>query len=84
MIPAVCLGSVEACQLVGIGQVSLTGIAAIALLMCSPTSTIPVVYSVNYHQYPLMTAKCSIVANITSIMALPVWLVVLNLIRVGG
>lgn len=84
MVPAVCLGSVEACQLVGIGQISLTGIAAIALLMCSPTSTIPVVYSVNYHQYPLMTAKCSIVSNITSIMALPVWLVVLNLIRVGG
>lgn len=80
VVPAICLGSVVACQL---GQVSLTGMAAITLLMCSPTSTIPVVYSVNYHEYPLMTAKCSIISNITSIIALPVWLVVLNMVRVG-
>lgn len=80
LVPAICLVSVLACRKVGIGQVSALGIAGITLLMSSPTSTIPVVYSVNYHQYPLMTAKCSIISNITSILALPIWMIVLNLI----
>ena len=80
LVPAICLGSVLASQAMGVRQVSVTGIMAITLLMASPTSTIPVVYSVNYHQYPLMTAKCSIVSNITSIIFLPIWLIILDLI----
>ncbi|PMB83061.1 hypothetical protein CK797_02120 [Limosilactobacillus pontis] len=80
LVPAICLGSVLASQAMGVRPVSVTGIMAITLLMASPTSTIPVVYSVNYHQYPLMTAKCSIVSNITSIIFLPIWLIILDLI----
>ena len=76
----VVASSVLASQAMGVRQVSVTGIMAITLLMASPTSTIPVVYSVNYHQYPLMTAKCSIVSNITSIIFLPIWLIILDLI----
>lgn len=80
LVPAICLGATLAGRIIGLDSISLTGIASITILMSSPTSTIPVIYSLNYHQYPLMTAKCSIVSNITSIIALPFWLIILKMI----
>lgn len=80
LVPAICLGATLTGRIIGLDSISLTGIASITILMSSPTSTIPVIYSLNYHQYPLMTAKCSIVSNITSIIALPFWLIILKMI----
>lgn len=81
LVPLFCLLILLLGQHMHLLAISTTAIATATLLMTSPTSTIPVAYSINYHNFPKTTAKCSIVSNISSIIILPFWITVLNMIK---
>lgn len=81
LVPLTCLLILLLSQHIHLLTVSTTAIATATLLMTSPTSTIPVAYSISYHNFPQTTAKCSMVSNISSIIALPFWITVLSMIQ---
>lgn len=79
IVPLTCYFVLWLTRYLHLMPISSIAIATIVLLMASPTSTIPVAYSISYHNSPQTTAKCSMISNITAILVLPFWIMVLNI-----
>ncbi|MCC6117810.1 AEC family transporter [Lactiplantibacillus plantarum] len=81
LVPLACLALLLLSQHYQILAISSTAIATAVLLMSSPTSTIPVAYSIRYNCFPELTAKCSMLSNISSIIVLPLWIAILSFLH---
>ena len=81
VVPLICLLILLLSQHYQVFAISNVAIATAVLLMISPTSTIPVAYSISYNCFPEITAKCSMISNISSIISLPFWVGALSLLH---
>ena len=78
LVPLICCLVLILSYHLHLMAISTTAIATVTLLMTSPTSAIPVAYSISYHNFPQTTSKCAMISNIIAILFLPFWITLLS------
>lgn len=65
----------------GILPVSFVGMATTMLMMATPTATVAAAYAISYDREALFTSNCSLLSTVVAVVAMPVWIVVLEIIK---
>lgn len=65
----------------GILPVSFVGMATTMLMMAAPTATVAAAYAISYDREALFTSNCSLLSTVVAVVAMPVWIVVLEVIK---
>lgn len=68
----------------GILPVSFEGMATTVIMMAAPTATVAAAYAINYDREALFTSNCSLLQQSLPLSAMPIWIVVLELIKTLG
>lgn len=68
----------------GILPVSFEGMATTVIMMAAPTATVAAAYAINYDREALFTSNCSLLSTVVAVIAMPIWIVVLELITTLG
>ena len=68
----------------GILPVSFEGMATTVIMMAAPTATVAAAYAINYDREALFTSNCSLLSTVVAVIAMPIWIVVLELIKTLG
>lgn len=64
--------------------VSFEGMATTVIMMAAPTATVAAAYAINYDREALFTSNCSLLSTVVAVIAMPIWTVVLELIKTLG
>ena len=54
------------------------------IMMAAPTATVAAAYAINYDREALFTSNCSLLSTVVAVIAMPIWIVVLELIKTLG
>lgn len=65
----------------GILPVSFVGMATTVLMMAAPTATVAAAYAISYDREALFTSNCSLLSTVVAVIAMPVWIVILEVIK---
>lgn len=65
----------------GILPISFVGMATTMLMMAAPTATVAAAYAISYDREALFTSNCSLLSTVVAVVAMPVWIVVLEIIK---
>ena len=65
----------------GIIPVSFVGMATTVLMMAAPTATVAAAYAISYDREALFTSNCSLLSTVVAVAAMPIWIVVLEVIK---
>ena len=68
----------------GILPVSFEGMATTVIMMAAPTATVAAAYAINYDREALFTSNCSLLSTVVAVIAMPIWIVGLELIKTLG
>ena len=68
----------------GILPVSFEGMATTVIMMAAPTARVAAAYAINYDREALFTSNCSLLSTVVAVIAMPIWIVVLELIKTLG
>lgn len=68
----------------GILPVSFEGMATTVIMMAAPTATVAAAYAINYDREALFTSNCSLLSTVVAVVAMPIWIVALELIKTLG
>ncbi|MTL48778.1 AEC family transporter, partial [Turicibacter sanguinis] len=68
----------------GILPISFEGMATTVIMMAAPTATVAAAYAINYDREALFTSNCSLLSTVVAVIAMPIWIVVLELIKTLG
>ena len=83
-IPVINLVLLVLVNQVGILPVSFEGMATTVIMMAAPTATVAAAYAINYDREALFTSNCSLLSTVVAVIAMPIWIVVLELIKTLG
>lgn len=61
--------------------VSFVGLAAIIIMMATPTANVAAAYAIKFDKESLLTSNCSLLSTIFSVICMPIWIVALELIK---
>ncbi len=84
LIPVINLVLLVLVNQFGILPVSFEGMATTVIMMAAPTATVAAAYAINYDREALFTSNCSLLSTVVAVIAMPIWIVVLELIKTLG
>lgn len=61
--------------------VSFVGLASVIIMMATPTATVAAAYAIKFDKESVLTSNCSLLSTIFSVMCMPLWIVVLEVIK---
>ena len=65
----------------GILPVSFEGMATTVIMMAAPTATVAAAYAISYDRESLFTSNCSLLSTVVAVAAMPILIVILEVIR---
>ena len=65
----------------GILPVSFEGMATTVIMMAAPTATVAAAYAISYDREALFTSNCSLLSTVVAVVAMPVWIIALEVIK---
>lgn len=68
----------------GILTVSFEGFATIVIMMAAPAATVAAAYAISFDKEAIFTSNCSLLSTIVAVAAIPVWIVLLEVIKSLG
>ena len=80
-IPVINLALLLVVSKFGILPVSFEGMATTVIMMAAPTATVAAAYAISYDREALFTSNCSLLSTVVAVAAMPVWIVILEIIR---
>lgn len=61
--------------------VSFVGLASVIIMMATPTATVAAAYAIKFDKESILTSNCSLLSTIFSVICMPLWIVVLEIIK---
>jgi malate permease and related proteins len=65
----------------GILPISQVALATVVIMMATPTATVAAAYAISFDKEAILTSNCSLLSTILGVIAMPLWIVVLEVIR---
>lgn len=83
-VPALNIVALYFLNITGILPVSFVGLATVVIMMATPTATVAAAYAIKFDKEAVMTSNCSLLSTIFSVICMPLWIVVLEVIKTMG
>lgn len=80
-VPAINFVLLLAISKLGILPVSFEGMATTVIMMAAPTATVAAAYAISYDRESLFTSNCSLLSTVVAVVAMPILIVILEIIR---
>lgn len=64
----------------GILPVAFEAMATTVIMMATPTATVAAAYAISYDREALFTSNCSLLSTVVAVIAMPIWIVILQII----
>lgn len=81
LVPVINLVLLVVVSKLGILPVSFEGMATTVIMMAAPTATVAAAYAISYDREALFTSNCSLLSTVVAVVAMPVWIIVLEVIK---
>lgn len=81
LIPVINLALLVVVNKLGILPVSFEGMATTVIMMAAPTATVAAAYAISYDREALFTSNCSLLSTVVAVVAMPVWIIALEVIK---
>ncbi|MBW6411749.1 AEC family transporter [Clostridium weizhouense] len=81
LVPVINLALLIVLNKFNILPVSFEGLAATVIMMAAPTATVAAAYAISYDRESLFTSNCSLLSTVVAVFAMPIWIVVLEVIK---
>ena len=84
LIPVINLVLLLALSVSGILPVSFEALATTVIMMAAPTATVAAAYAISFNKEAVFTSNCSLLSTVVAVVATPIWIVVLEIIKGMG
>lgn len=81
LIPVINFVLLLALNKLGILPVSFEGMATTVIMMAAPTATVAASYAISFDKESVFASNCSLISTIVAVFAMPVWIVILEVIK---
>ena len=81
LVPVINLVLLVVVSKLGILPVSFEGMATTVIMMAAPTATVAAAYAISYDREALFTSNCSLLSTVVAVVAMPVWIIALEVIK---
>lgn len=81
LVPVINLVLLVVVSKLGILPVSFEGMATTVIMMAAPTATVAAAYAISYDRESLFTSNCSLLSTVVAVVAMPILIVILEIIR---
>lgn len=80
-VPAINIVALYILNVINILPISFVGLATVVIMMATPTATVAAAYAIKFDKESLMTSNCSLLSTVFSVICMPLWIVVLEVIK---
>lgn len=80
-VPAINIVALYILNVTNILSISFVGLATVVIMMATPTATVAAAYAIKFDKESLMTSNCSLLSTVFSVVCMPVWIVILEVIK---
>ncbi len=63
---------------------SFTALAVAIIMMATPTAAVAATYSIKYDKAAVLSSNCSLLSTVFSVFLIPVWVIILEVVRLLG
>lgn len=81
LIPVINLVILLILNMTGVLPVVFEGVATTVIMMAAPTATVAAAYAINFDKEAVFTSNCSLLSTVVAVVAMPIWIIVLELIK---
>lgn len=81
LVPVINLVLLVILSKTGILPVAFEGMATTVIMMAAPTATVAAAYAISFDREALFTSNCSLLSTIVAVAAMPIWIVILEIIK---
>jgi len=81
LVPVINLVLLMILNTTGILPVAFEGVATIVIMMAAPTATVAAAYAISFDREALFTSNCSLLSTVVAVIAMPIWIIVLEIIK---
>ena len=81
LVPFINIVLLYILNVTGILPVSYVGLATVVIMMATPTATVAAAYAISFDKESLLSSNCSLLSTIVAVVAMPCWIVVLEVIK---
>lgn len=81
VVPFVNLIALYILTVTNILPISFVGLASVIIMMATPTATVAAAYAIKFDKESVLTSNCSLLSTIFSVVCMPLWIVVLEIIK---
>ncbi|MGL4654017.1 AEC family transporter [Cetobacterium sp.] len=80
-VPAINIVALYFLNVTNILPISFVGLATVVIMMATPTATVAAAYAIKFDKESLMTSNCSLLSTVFSVICMPLWIVILEVIK---
>ncbi len=84
VVPFLNFAVLTALTLSNIVPFSFTAVAVVVIMMATPTATVAATYAIKYDKAAVMSSNCSLLSTIFSIFGIPMWVIMLEILKALG
>lgn len=81
LVPGINLIALYILTVTKILPVSFVGLASVIIMMATPTATVAAAYAIKFDKESVLTSNCSLLSTIFSVICMPLWIVILEIIK---
>jgi len=81
LIPVINLVLLLILNVTGILPVAFEGVATTVIMMAAPTATVAAAYAISFDREAVFTSNCSLLSTVVAVVAMPIWIIALEIIR---
>ena len=81
VVPFINLIALYILTVTNILPISFVGLASVIIMMATPTATVAAAYAIKFDKESVLTSNCSLLSTIFSVICMPLWIVVLEIIK---
>lgn len=64
--------------------IDFVALATIIIMMATPTAAVVAAYAIGFDKEAMLTSNCSLLSTFAAVVAIPIWIVILQLIQAMG
>ena len=81
IVPVINIVVLYVLNVTGILPMSYVGLATVVIMMAAPTATVAAAYAISFDKESLLSSNCSLLSTIVAVVAMPFWIVILEVIK---
>lgn len=81
VVPFINLVALYILTVTNILPILFVGLASVIIMMATPTATVAAAYAIKFDKESVLTSNCSLLSTIFSVICMPLWIVVLEIIK---